>query len=57
MTGCEEGFVEFVESNEQVVFGNGEVLKVKKIGTWKGTILNPDGTSQGIVLKNTKYVP
>ena len=57
MTGNDKGFVEWKDSNEQVIFGNGEILKVLKVGTWKGTVTNEDGSTQKITLKGTKYVP
>ena len=57
MTGFDSGFVDWKESNEQVIFGNGDILKVVKIGTWKGTVMNPDGTTQKVTLRDTKLVP
>ena len=57
MTGFDEGFVDWQPSEETVVFGNGDALKVKKVGTWKGICTNPDGTTVSVTLRNVKLVP
>jgi hypothetical protein len=43
--------------HDRVLFGNGDSLKIAKVGSWKGTRILPDGSEERVKLTNVKYVP
>ena len=51
------GMYELQDFDGTVTVGNGEKMKVVKVGTKKDTVLQADGTKKNIVLKKVKYVP
>jgi len=57
MTGDESGLVDWEETNDSVIVGNGESLKITKVGTWKGRVEQKDGSTAEIRLANVKVVP
>ena len=51
MTNSEEGLTNIVECSSSVTVGNGKAVRVMKIGTLQGTVVQKDGSTQAIMLE------
>ena len=57
MTNCLEGMFDLVDTNVNVSVGDGRKMKTVKIGKWRGTAVDSEGTRRHITLSNVSYVP
>ena len=57
MTISFRGMYKLRDSSATVTVGNGEKLRVQKVGDKVGTVLQKDETKKNIVLRNVKFVP
>ena len=51
------GMSNLKNGSSSIKVGSGSLLKVEKIGTFKGIVEQKDGTSQTVELKDVHYVP
>ena len=52
-----EGMFDLRDSNVSISVGNGQKMTTKKIGKYKGTIIDSEGNEKKVVLTNVSYVP
>ena len=52
-----EGMFDLRDSNASILVGNGQKMTTKKIGKYKGTIIDSEGNQQKVTLTNVSYVP
>ena len=57
MTNTQEGMKYLTKINTGIVFGNGQRLKATYIGEKAGSVIQKNGETVPILIKNVKYVP
>ena len=57
MTNTLEGMKNLTKINTCIVFGNGQRLKATYIGEKAGRVIQKNGKTVPILMKNVKYVP
>jgi hypothetical protein len=53
----DKGLFNVKDINEKITVGNGESMKAIKVGSFKCYVIQPNGSSVNVTLKEVKYAP